>query len=83
MNNLISSYTNWQPLESIIVGRVYRPEHFDFIQNQKVKDQLSQLLQEAEEDLQNLCDTIKSYGAEVVRPDLPNNEFLQQLWAIS
>lgn len=81
MHNLISSYTNWQPLESIIVGRVYRPEHFDFIQNQKVKNQLSQLLQEAEEDLQNLCDTIKSYGAEVLRPDLPNNQFLQELWS--
>jgi hypothetical protein len=29
---MISSYTCWQPLEEVIVGRAYPPEYFDFIE---------------------------------------------------
>lgn len=76
----ISSFTSWQPLESVVVGRVYTPEHFSFITNHKVKAQLGQLLDETNEDLDNLAGTIQQYGAQVVRPDLPDVEFFQQRW---
>ena len=46
MSNLISSYTSWQPLEEVIVGRVYTPDYFDYIENKQVRDQLSQILNE-------------------------------------
>ena len=29
--NPINSYTSWQPLEEVIVGRAYSPDYFDFI----------------------------------------------------
>jgi len=76
--NPINSYTSWQPLEEVIVGRAYSPDYFDFIENAQVRDQLQQILFETEEDLANLQKTIETFGARVRRPDLPNrDQFIQ------
>jgi len=83
MSNLISSYTSWQPLEEVIVGRVYTPEYFDFIEDATVRSQLGQILNETNEDLDNLSNVIKQYGCTVRRPDLPsldNWEFTRKAW---
>jgi N-dimethylarginine dimethylaminohydrolase len=72
MSSLIQSYTSWQPLEEVIVGNVYTPEYFDYIENKQVREQLSQILNETIEDLNNLSRTIESYGAIVRRPTLPS-----------
>ena len=72
--NPINSYTSWQPLEEVIVGRAYSPDYFDFIENAQVRNQLQQILLETEEDLANLQRTIEKSGARVRRPDLPNKD---------
>jgi hypothetical protein len=72
---MINSYTSWQPLETAIVGRAYRPDYFDFIDNVQIRNQLQQILHETEEDLTNLQRVIEQYGATVYRPDLPNKDF--------
>jgi len=75
---MINSYTSWQPLQTVIVGRAYSPDYFDFIENAQVRNQLQQILAETEEDLNNLQRTIEQYGAKVYRPDLPDkNNFIQ------
>ena len=75
----ISSYTSWQPLEEVIVGRAYSPDYFDFMTDSAVRSQLQQILIETEEDLNALQRTIETYGARVHRPDLPNKDnFMQQ-----
>ena len=71
MSNLIQSYTSWQPLEEVIVGRVYTPEYFDYIEDPQVRAQLAVILNETNEDLDNLQRTIEEYGATVRRPTLP------------
>ena len=48
---MINSYTSWQPLEEVIVGRAYSPDYFDFIEDPQVRNQLQQILHETEEDL--------------------------------
>jgi hypothetical protein len=75
---MINSYTSWQPLEEVIVGRAYSPDYFDFIDNAQVRNQLQQILAETEEDLYNLQRTIEQYGARVRRPNLPNKD--QFVW---
>ena len=70
----VNSYTSWQPLEEVIVGRAYSPDYFDFIDNPQVRNQLQQILSETEEDLDNLQKTIEQFGARVHRPDLPNKD---------
>jgi glycine amidinotransferase/scyllo-inosamine-4-phosphate amidinotransferase 1 len=76
---MINSYTSWQPLEEVIVGRAYTPDYFDFIDNAQVRNQLQQILAETEEDLNNLSKTIETYGARVRRPDLINKDIFQKL----
>lgn len=71
---MINSYTSWQPLEEVIVGRAYTADYFDFINNPQVRAQLQQILVETEEDLNNLQRTIEQYGARVRRPNLPNKD---------
>jgi hypothetical protein len=73
-NTGISSYTSWQPLEEVIVGRAYTPDYFDFIDNAQVRNQLQQILAETEEDLNALSRVIETYGARVRRPDLPSKD---------
>ena len=70
----VNSFTSWQPLEEVIVGRVYSPDYFDFINDAQVRNQLQQILFETEEDLNNLQKTIETFGAVVRRPDLPDKD---------
>jgi hypothetical protein len=71
---MINSYTSWQPLEEVIVGRAYTPDYFDFIDDAQVRNQLQQILYETDEDLNNLQRTIEQYGARVRRPNLPDKD---------
>ncbi len=75
---MINSYTSWQPLEEVIVGRAYTPDYFDFIENAQVRNQLQQILYETNEDLDNLQKTIERFGARVRRPTLPDLHTFQQ-----
>jgi hypothetical protein len=75
---MISSYTSWQPLETVIVGRAYTPDYFDFIDNAQVRNQLQQILAETAEDLDNLQGIIEQYGARVYRPTLMDRHDFQQ-----
>jgi len=68
--NTVNSYTSWQPLEEVIVGRAYSPDYFDFIENAQVRNQMQQILAKTAEDLDNLARTIEQYGARVQRPGL-------------
>jgi hypothetical protein len=75
---MINSYTSWQPLEAVIVGRAYTPDYFDFIENAQVRNQLQQILSETAEDLDNLQRVIEQYGAQVYRPTLMDRHDFQQ-----
>ena len=76
--NRVNSYTSWQPLEEVIVGRAYTPDYFDFIEDAQARNQLQQILAETNEDLDNLQRTIEQYGATVQRPDLPDKDNFQE-----
>lgn len=78
MQPLVNSYTSWQPLEEVIVGRAYSPDYFDFISNTQVRNQLQQILAETAEDLDNLQKIIEQYGATVRRPNLPSKDWFQE-----
>lgn len=75
---MINSYTSWQPLQEVIVGRAYPPDYFDYIDNAQVRNQLQQILAETQQDLDNLQKTIELYGARVLRPEIPpKQQFIQ------
>jgi hypothetical protein len=74
----VNSFTSWQPLEEVIVGRAYPADYFDFIDDAQVRNQLQQILNETEEDLDSLARLIEQYRAVVRRPDLPDRD--QFVW---
>ena len=76
--NQVNSFTSWQPLEEVIVGRAYNPDYFEFIDNPQVRNQLQQILHETAEDLDNLQKTIEQYGSQVRRPSLPDKDQFQR-----
>jgi hypothetical protein len=76
---MINSYTSWQPLEEVIVGRAFAPDYFDHIEDAQVRNQLQQILHETEEDLDSLQKTIELYGARVRRPKLISKDTFQRL----
>ena len=78
----VSSYTSWQPLEEVIVGRAYTPDYFDFIDNTQVRNQLQQILAETNEDLDGLQKTCEQFGATVRRPSLPDKDKFQH-WQLA
>jgi len=76
---MINSYTSWQPLEEVIVGRAYTPDYFDFIDDAQVRNQLQQILSETAEDLDALSRVIEQSGARVRRPTLMDKDlFVRQ-----
>ena len=65
---VVSSYTSWQPLEEVIVGRAYPADYFDFIENAQVRNQLQQILDETQEDLDCLEQQLKNCKITTFRP---------------
>lgn len=65
---IVQSYTSWQPLEEVIVGKVFDPQEVEFISNLEVREKIQQILHESIEDLDNLSKVIEQFGATVKRP---------------
>ena len=67
---LVSCYTEFQPLEEVIVGSPYDPDTFDSSENfnQEAKDLLKRVLTETAEDLEVLVDILKKESVIVQRP---------------
>lgn len=83
---MISSYNEWDPLKKVVVGRadyanwpvndpVYRKEAENSLwtETPAPSGPVPQwIIDETEEDLSTLCDTLTKLGVEVVRPDWMN-----------
>ena len=70
------AYTEFQPLEEVLIGRNYDSkivDSFDAIPK-KVKSLLKRLFDETEEDYQHLIKVCETYGAKVIRPDYDYSE---------
>lgn len=64
----VSIFTEFQPLEEVIVGAAHPPHAFHFSDDPELKDGLETILGETEEDLQTLVKIIEDFGAIVRRP---------------
>jgi hypothetical protein len=64
-------YQHWDPLRVCIVGRSYPPEYYSWITVPHVRRLFEKIAIETEEDYQRIIDTLRSFGVEILRPDLP------------
>ena len=64
-------YTEYDPLETVIVGDTYTPEQVNHLLTQyNDKTQFNKLLEETKQDLDQLADFLKQGNIEVMRPDV-------------
>jgi hypothetical protein len=65
---IINCNTGFQPLVECWLGDCYRPDFFDYVENDSVRNVLRQITEETIEDLENICEVLESYGVTVKRP---------------
>lgn len=75
--SLINSYSEFQPLEEVVVGQGYPPEYFDFVTDAVTRSCLETIFAEIEEDFQYLIKTLESFNIVVRRPDVISKEHFQ------
>lgn len=73
---MYSVYQHWDPLRVCVVGRSYPPEFYSWIKVSHVRKLFERIAEETEEDYQNIIKTLESFGVEVLRPDLPTQQFV-------
>lgn len=66
----MSIWTNWDPLEEVIVGDCYQPGSMDWLVAADARDSFNQILAETQEDLDGIAKCLTRLGVQVHRPDL-------------
>ena len=65
---------DYSKLKVCAVGSVFLPEYFDYVNDSQIKDSIQKLMIETEEDLRTLITLLQSFGVEIIRPLLPEEE---------
>lgn len=65
-----SVYQHWDPLKVCAVGRSYPPEFYSWIKIPHVRSLFERIAIETEEDYQNIIKKLQSFGVEVLRPKM-------------
>jgi hypothetical protein len=67
---MLAVWTNWDPLEEVIVGDCYEPGSLDWLIPKEAQDNFNTILKETKEDLDNLASFLESLNVKVYRPDV-------------
>lgn len=73
---MFSVYQHWDPLKVCVVGRSYPPEFYSWITIPHVRSLFERIAIETEEDYQNIINKLNEFGIKVLRPNLPDNVFI-------
>ena len=63
-------WTNWDPLQQVIVGNCYAPGDMDWSLDADVRDSFNCILKETKEDLDDLANCLTKLGVQVHRPQV-------------
>jgi len=64
---------HWDPLKVCLVGTTYHPRLYDFVRSSSVRKTLQTISEQTLEDLENLCNVLKSFGVETHQPNISSN----------
>lgn len=73
---MYSIYQDFDPLKVCVVGRSYPPEFYSWITVPRIRELFEKMAVETEEDFQALSDKLQELGVSVLRPDLPEETFV-------
>lgn len=72
--NDFNVWCKWHPLETVLLGQPYPVSFFRNIKNDKIKSALTRITEETLEDLENFENVLKSYGATVLKVEIPDED---------
>jgi hypothetical protein len=72
-------WNKWGKLKTVMLGTCHPPEFFDYIKEPKIKDPLSRILEETQEDLDNFAHVLKQFGCTVLRPQTEYQDSYENL----
>ena len=64
----MSVWTDWDPLEEVIVGNCYEPGDLNWFIEPTLQDEFNNILAETKQDLDNLAVLLEKLGVQVYRP---------------
>ncbi|MBL0171638.1 MAG: hypothetical protein IPP90_13085 [Gemmatimonadaceae bacterium] len=70
MTSPVLVYSEFQPLEEVIVGRAYPPDAYDLVDDTQLRDMLRRVARETEEDFERLVKIFTDAGVTVRRPQI-------------
>lgn len=70
MNSPVKIFTEFQPLEEMIVGSLYPPEAYNMLEDGDLRGMLQKIAQETEEDLTSIQGVLEAHGVTVKRPKI-------------
>ena len=76
---IINSYSEFQPLEEVVIGQGYPPDYFDSVKDNQTRQCLEQIFSEIEEDFDHLVKTLESFGVVVRRPGIIGKDEFQHM----
>jgi hypothetical protein len=66
-------WTDWDPLEEVIVGDCYAPGDLDWFIEPELQNEFNSILEETKQDLDNLAVVLQQLGVQVHRPRVYNH----------
>lgn len=66
--NPVKIFTEFQPLEEMIIGSIYPPEAYDVLDDSGLRDMLKKISMETEEDLASIQKLLEEHNVLVKRP---------------
>jgi len=74
MENLYNIWNKWDPLKVVVLGDTYKPEFYNGIKDNNVRDVLLRICEETLEDLEYFEKVLKDFGCKVLRPKMDPND---------
>ena len=68
----LKGYSTFDQLKTCLVGDVFPIEKFNHLKDDSILSPLKRVLEETKEDLEELSNTLRGLGVEVLRPDMKN-----------
>jgi hypothetical protein len=69
----------WHPLKKICLGRSYNAGFYQDIRNSQIRDILTRIAEETEQDYQNIQTILLQAGCEVVRPVIQSDSIMNHI----
>jgi hypothetical protein len=69
----------WHPLKTVCLGKSYSPDFYKDIKNSQIRDILTRIATETEEDYKNIETILTQLGITVLRPHVANDSILNHV----